>query len=260
MSKKVFFIFAFWIIVASMAVFLLTPSIYSPNNPLPEQISRTTKIILDKENSIEKINGVWSSLENDFYPVNNELVENILAKLRQASIYASKTHFSNSDALKIVLEDITKQKLELFILPGKKDITALYNKKYYSFSGEINIPSQPYQWFNQPLFAIPDSSIISVKGIDKDKFSFAKLTFLQATKENYFDDWQQKEISIKTEDGITLSITIYTQNHSYWISAKLGTTIMPTIEAKDHINNNQFLYDGWFFEIPQPIGNELFAD
>ena len=260
MRKNIFYILAFWIIMASLAVFLLTPNVYSPNNPLPEQISRTTKIILDKENSIEKINGIWSSVENDLYPVDNELVENLLTNLRQASVHASKSRLSPSDRLKITLEDTTQQAVELFISPQKSNIIALYNQKYYSFSGEIKIPSQPYQWFAQPLLPIPDNLITSIKGVDKDKFSFAKLTFLQATKENDFGDWPQKEISIKTEDGITIVLTIYTKNHSYWLSARLGTTIMPTIEAKKHLNDNQFLYNGWYFELPQPIGNELFSD
>ncbi len=260
MNKKVFFILAFWIIVASLSVFLFTPSLYSPDNPLPEQISRTDKIILDSENSIVKSNGIWSSPENDFYPVNNELVENILSQLKQASVYAAKRSANTKDNLKIVLEDSTHQTLELFIRPEKEEITALYNKKYYTFAGKINIPLQPYQWFSQPLLPFSDSIIQSIDGVSKDKFSFDKLTFLQATKENYFTDWEQKQISIRTTDGIKFYITLYTQNRSYWMSVKMNTTIMPTKQTKEFINNNDFLYDGWFFEISQPVGNELFSD
>ncbi|MBP5399280.1 MAG: hypothetical protein J6Y53_02550 [Alphaproteobacteria bacterium] len=260
MNKKVFFILAFWIIVASLSVFLFTPDLYSPDNPLPEQISRTNKIILDSENSIIKSNGIWNSPENDFYPVNNELVENILSQLKQASVYAAKRKINVNDSIKITLEDGINQKLELFIRPEKEEIIALYKKQYYTFSGKINIPLQPYQWFTQPLFPLSDSLIQTIEGVEKDKFSFSDLTFLQATKENYFADWDQKQIYIKTTDGMKLYITLYTQNRSYWLSAKMDTTIMPTKDTKYFIDDNNFLYDGWFFEIPQPIGSKLFSD
>lgn len=260
MNKKLFSFFCISLILAFI-VFCLTPDFYTPDNTLPQKISQTERIIIDDEMTMEKTNGVWNSLENEGYPLDNDAVIKMLEYFEKASVYAKKHNSSNTGNYKIVLKNANDEETELFF--HKKDqkingAVAVVDKQTYYFPAELSIPSQPYQWFSQPLLPFESSSISKISGIEKEKFDFADLLFFQATRQNDFSDWTNKQIDITLDSGIVLKLTLYTKNGSYWLSAQMKNTIMPTKEAKEFINNNKELYDGWFFEIPQPIGNGLF--
>ena len=88
--------------------------------------------------------------------------------------------------------------------------------------------------------------------------AFSELFFYQAVHNNDFEDWDNKKIKIIMNNGIIAELTIYAQGHSYWMSVNLTTTALPSIEADEFVKNNGFLYEGWYFEIPQPEGSRLF--
>ena len=90
-------------------------------------------------------------------------------------------------------------------------------------------------------------------------FSFDDLIFYQVTQKNDFEDWASKNIRIEMRNGIIIRLTVLTRNHSYWVNVALDTSVMPTVEAYEFVKNNGFLYDGWYFELPQPVGSRLFG-
>ncbi|MBO7556556.1 MAG: hypothetical protein J6T72_04095 [Alphaproteobacteria bacterium] len=260
MSKKLFSFFCISLILA-FTIFCLMPDFYTPDNTLPQTIAKTNRIIIDGEIIMEKTNGIWNSPENEGYPLDNDAIIKMLEHFEKASVYAKKYNSANKGNFKIVLQNENNEKTELYFHKNGQEINgtiAVINKQTYHFSDKLSIPAQPYQWFSQPLFPFENREITKISGIEKDKFDFADLLFFQATRQNEFSDWPSKQIDITLENGIVLKLTLYTQNGSYWLSAQMKNTIMPTKDAKEYTNNNKELYEGWFFEIPQPIGNELF--
>ena len=248
-------------LISAFVIFALMPDFYTPDNILPQKIMETNRIVVDDEMVMEKVDGIWSSSENEFYPLDNEAVIGMLENFEKASIYAKKVSSINKGNYKLVLENDTNKKIELYFHKQGTKIEGanlLFDDKKFYFPITMEIPAQPYQWFSQPLFPFEDNIITKISGVEKDRFSFSDLTFLQATRQDDFSDWDNKKIDITLDNGIVLNIILYTNNGSYWLSVKMKTTIMPTIAAKEYINDNKELYDGWFFEIPQPVGNKLF--
>lgn len=261
MNKKMFII-AFVLIVLGTAAIIglkIAPHFYKQEIKLPDEIASVQEFIVDNSMSVIRHDGIWSSRDDDFYPVDNDKVENLLAQLKQAVLSASECKEMPSGTADIVFKTIPDTALfSSYDENGGQYVEIMQEKNCMALSEKIDIPDQPYQWFMQPLFPFSDNDIEEIYGMDPSHFSFANLIFYQVTRSNDFEEWDSRKFKIITSGGIIIEMNIFARGHSYWMSVALNTTPMPTKGAAAYIKNNGFLFDGWYFELPQPEGSRLF--
>ena len=263
MNKKIAVISFILLIsaVAAIAGLKAVSRSYASKSELFEDLKNVTELNVGNSMTIVRHNGVWSSQDDDLYPVDNAKVENLLEQLRQAALIPSSCEDEPSGTPDIVLK--SSAEIKLFYPDGEnpdEQTVVVSDGRCVLLTGNFDIPAQPYQWFVQPLFPFSDDDIEEIYGAEPGYFSFSDLVFYQAAHEGDFTDWDQKKITVITTGGIIFEITLYARGHSYWASVVLKETPMPTVEAAAYIKNNGFLYDGWYFELPQPEGSRLFND
>ena len=249
-------------IISSLAFFYI-PKSYKKTLKLPDAILSATELFYNNSLSLSKKNGVWVSTADDNYPVDNDLVEVLLKELYQASLNAQKYDEDVWGNDEIIIKTATNDEITLYFdeLSGQaQEILVVINDDKYLLNGKFAVPSQPFEWFLQPLLPFENSDISEIYGVDPLKFSFSDMIFYQATKSNDFTEWDNREIKVITNEGIVMTFTIFAMGHSYWMEIDVATTVMPTIAADEFIKNNTFLYKDWFFELPQPIGSKLFEN
>lgn len=263
MNKKIAVISFILLIsaVAAIAGLKAVSRSYASKSELFEDLKNVTELNVGNSMTIVRHNGIWSSQDDDLYPVDNAKVENLLEQLRQAALTPSSCEDEPSGTPDIVLK--SSAEIKLFYPDGEnpaEQTVVVSDGRCVLLTGNFDIPAQPYQWFVQPLFPFSDDDIEEIYGAEPGYFSFSDLVFYQAAHEGDFTDWDQKKITVITTGGIIFEITLYARGHSYWASVVLKETPMPTVEAAAYIKNNGFLYDGWYFELPQPEGSRLFND
>ena len=67
-------------------------------------------------------------------------------------------------------------------------------------------------------------------------------------------------IIISKSDSVSTDIKIdlyYSDTNKVWCKIKLSSTSLPLYVINDYINDNKFLYDGWYFEISPEQGHIL---
>ena len=247
MNKKLIKILLVLILmgILSFLAFLYVPKSYKNTLKLPEAILSANELFYNNSLSLSKKEGVWVSTADDNYPVDNDLVEVLLKELYQASINAKKYNEDVWGNDEITIKTPTNDEIKLYFdeISGQtQEILAVINDNKYLLNGQFAIPSQPFEWFLQPLLPFENENISEIYGIDPSKFSFSNIVFYQASKNNDFIEWDNKEIKVITNDGIVLTFTIYAMGHSYWMGVDITTTVMPTIAADEFIKNNNFLY------------------
>ena len=261
MNKKII-IFAFVLLALSLGGFYFSPRFYQSYPPLAVQIPTAESIDLNSDITFVRHNGVWCSRDDDFYPANNRIIDNLLQSLQDSALHAQLSKDKTATDNRLILHTSDGNDVEInFDAPNQitDKIFVTYHNQKYLLTGNFDIPAQPYQWFKQPLINLPDEDIEKISGIDIADFSFSKLVFYQATRQNEFENWDHHNIKVTTSDGIVVDLTIYTQGHSYWAAIDLQTSPLPTTKASQYVRSNRFLYQDWFFELPQPEGSLLFG-
>lgn len=261
MNKKIFIIAFVLIILGSVAAVGLkkAPQFYKSEAKLPEEFAAVREFVVNDSMAIIRRNGIWCSRDDDCYPVDNNRVEKLLSHLQEAALNSLSCKEAPLGSADIIFK--ASSDMALFYPHDEeavRQVDIVQGKSCFSLAGNFDIPDQPYQWFMQPLFKFSDNDIEEIYGTDPAEFSFSNLIFYQATRNNDFDDWDKRTIKIITSGGIIIEMTVFARGHSYWASVILKETPMPTAEAAAYIKNNGFLFDGWYFELPQPEGNRLF--
>ena len=262
MNKKNFMVIMLCVLAMAVAVLVLIPSFYVSEIKLPKEIFNTQEIVFSNEMSIVRRDGIWCSKSDDFYPVNNDTVDNLLDNLQKSALHAEecRNECDGENKINLVAKDGKSIEL-LFDYGGEnvKKLVAVTGRKKMMLKGKFSFPMQPYQWFVQPLINLNNADIEEISGAEPVSFDFKDLIFYQATKNADIEKWENRQIEIVMKNGLIINLTIYSEAHSYWLAVRFETTVMPTKEAVEYIKNNGSLYSGWFFELPQPIGNRLFG-
>lgn len=196
----------------------------------------------------------------------------------------------NKDALRIITRDNQNQILN-DILIGNETSNGLYHfakifpeKDVFLISGKLNYPKQIYSWLQQPIlsFSPREISQLTIDGVTASRKSpllnftvkgttkyadiesyLGALVYVAAYDVRRFDDFdekiwpKQKNLQIITFDGLVSDIKIYGNETEYWISIKISATRLPKTSVNDYINDNAFLYDGWYFKLENSIGENL---
>ena len=159
----------------------------------------------------------------------------------------------------------------------------------YIVSGEYNLPQHLTSWLPQPLISITHTNLkaIQINQNKIERFSHAEtfhiaqdklkkinptnmvnfeflthnLIYSDVISAQDFDDTKyphRTELNFTCFSGLIYRLTIYTNGQEYWSSLNLLTEPLSTIESNDYIRANKFLYDGWFFKLPNSTGKQLF--
>lgn len=264
MNKKLAVAIVLLLILSGVAIYIMRkmPSFYSEEMMLPTLFANIEAFRVNDGLTIVRKDGIWCSQDDDYYPVNNVMVDDFIVALQNAALHVEQNSNVIEGNNKIELLLSGGDKISLFFDGdnGRTDrFMVLSNNKSDMLRGDFVVPVQPYQWFVQPLIKFNDSDIEEISGVEPHDFSFRDLIFYQVTQKNDFEAWASKNIRIEMRNGIIIKFTILTKNHSYWLNMVLDTSVMPTVDAFDFVKNNGFLYDGWFFELPQPVGSRLFG-
>lgn len=165
-------------------------------------------------------------------------------------------------------------------------------EKLFLITGSYHFPENIYSWLQQPILQLSPTQIKKIEITNAEKpiilkrdnenqpFSITlenktakninaelllqSLNYVSAEKviaAQNFDDTPyslQKTYKITTFDGLIVNLRLFHSDNDYWAEIKLSATNLPTSEISDYIENNTFLYDGWYFKIPAETGKVLF--
>lgn len=192
-----------------------------------------------------------------------------------------QTYVGNELIDQIIIGDRSENKLYAFAKQPDFD-------SIWLISNYFNLPKKRFSWFQQPLLNYTPDSIKSFKLIqnqedasfyrtDKAKdfmtednkpahlklFSeyFTYLIAHDVKKAQHFDlnaFPKHKKIELELFSGLITDIDIYTDDITFWIKIKIYADAITTFQIKDYIQNNEFLYDGWYFNIAEDTGRILY--
>jgi len=158
----------------------------------------------------------------------------------------------------------------------------------FTVSGLYIFPDELKYWTQQPLVALKMKDLQAVS-IEESKVSRREsslpfvifqdgkmqrqvqleaiertllyLAYDKVLSAQNFDDTlypERRNLSFTLFSGLIYSLDIFTDNHEFWVKLTLLTTTLPTTETNDYIRHNAFLYDGWFFKLPESTGRLLY--
>lgn len=158
----------------------------------------------------------------------------------------------------------------------------------FTVSGQFALPDNLASWLQQPLLSLEAKDLQALKVGDiavsrkepiqpfivfanKHPVRLAKLDQLQrqivylnfdsVISAQNFDDTRypnRRNLQFTTFAGLVYQLNLFSDNQEYWLKLTLSTTALPTTETNDYIKNNAFLYDGWFFKLPESTGRVLY--
>ena len=251
------------------------------------------KITFDKSDSI------WLLREADSYYAGYQLMnafEGFVKNskiLRQEQMNAedeAKYFGENSRDIKLLSANgKTLSEITISMLPAGNNLSYAKIKGLdgiYVIENNMDFPLDKAFWLQQPLLALPNNMIESIKINEKialrdkkDGTFFTKdnqvykadellktLEFLLFTKvlsAQNFDESkfsEQKTMKITTFDGVIVDITLYKNGDEYWVKQKISTSALPTTSSNEYVKNNAFLYDYWYFKLSQMTGRRLWLE
>lgn len=193
-----------------------------------------------------------------------------------------QTFADNLSLNQIIIGNATENRLYTYAhIPGEKEI--------WLISNEFRLPQLLYSWFQQPLLNYlpqmirsfswktpdtPEKSFVRDQpkqdfiGIDGKKYrlrlfsdQFTYLTFRDAAREEDFDLKafpEHKSLQIVNFNTLITNIDFYTDQQQYWIKVKISAPNLKTFAIDTYIKDNNFLYDGWYFQLSPEIGRFLY--
>ncbi|MBR1648291.1 MAG: hypothetical protein IJ689_01660 [Alphaproteobacteria bacterium] len=247
--------------VALCAVALIKkPQFYSLSPELSKVITEADSLEINDGLTAIKQDGIWCSRDDDCYPLNNDLTDKFIRELSHSALNALPYNKEIEGENSIILHSRNGEELKLLYDndEGQTDeIIALQGDNGFELKGRFLIPAQPYQWFIQPLLPFDNEDIEEIYGAEPQDFDFKTLDFYQAVNQSDFDEWDKKDIRIVLKNGVVIAMELFNLGHSYWVKIDMSTTVMPSLSAEEYVKNNGFLYEGWYFELPQPVGSRL---
>jgi hypothetical protein len=203
------------------------------------------------------LNSLFTDVFNSQY---SSLVENV-----DNSLFENQTVLSFFDGNKKLVEEV---------ILGSKDDKRLYNfakkgKDTFLITGKFVLPLDIISWIQTPAFNFQEDEIMDIYSLSEDgsakkiKYTDTPIVFRDYMGFIYFlnavhnDDFtvegagQERKFVVVSYDGLRVEFSILPKDGKYWGQVKLDTTKMPTVEVKYFVDNNSFLYEGWYFELPQ---------
>lgn len=250
-----------------------------------DNIDEVRHVSMGNENgriNLDYDGGLWRVREADGYYANYLILSYLFN-----DVYNSKYHNKMGNLPEDVFFDAVDLKLasgkeKVFddILIGKKDDVGLYtfvvkDNAQFAISGRFVLPVDVFSWLQQPTFSLGDDDIMSivvVKNSEAKNVNVRSIPFIfkDYLKFMHFEDvrkaqnvdeenaYGHKNFRIETYDGLVIELVIFIMDDAYWATLSLSTSKMPKQKVEDYVRENIFLYDGWYFKVPQSYGDVMY--
>ena len=245
--------------------------------------------------TLYKDKGYWRVLEANNYYADTKAVNLLHQEIKTAS-RGAKTDKPIEDVLwaELSLSDKQDKLLETVQIsdsPSTQEHYVRYSDDgdIYTSSWKIKLPPMPNAWTYQPLLTLNGVDINSIQKEDKiisrqeegavfyDSATnlpyqnneylkvftcLSNLNYDSVLSSQEFDVEKYRNIrtfNLTTFDGLKMTFDVYTDYNQYWLQIGLGTTSLPRQEVDSYVATHRFLYDGWWFGLPEEVGRILFS-
>ena len=244
--------------------------------------------------TLYKDDGYWRVLEADNYFANIKSMGLLQKEIKRAQRGAPITQENADESwTQLSLYDAQENLLERVQISnaqknGTHDIRYKDNDKTYLSSWKMRLPPSPNAWTYRPLLSFDG---VSVNTMEKDGmlisrqqegaafydtktnlpyqhfeylkvFSFlSDISYERVSSAQEFDTERFCHVSkfkVTTFDGLEISFNVYTDYQEYWLQIALDTTSLPRKEVDEYVSSHRFLYEGWWFKLPEEAGRTLF--
>lgn len=156
------------------------------------------------------------------------------------------------------------------------------DKNAWLISGNFNLPVMAEDWLLNPIAEIPETVIETITFGTKKIQKYNKLSdfsdergrlglvkplldvlkgvkIVNAVNEDLLKSDKNvpvEEITVTTFWGLRFVFKFFKMQEKIWTTIHLDTTVLPQTEIMSFIDNNRFLYENWFFELPE---NQLYV-
>ncbi|MFV0626360.1 MAG: hypothetical protein ACK5N8_03295 [Alphaproteobacteria bacterium] len=279
--KVLFLLGAF---VISLSSFLVYKSFHHQNDVgeylysnVISDMSNVKKVLVKV--GFEKYN---LSLEDDLWRIDNAggyyashfVLNNFLTDIYNSQIFSKVDEVEDKmfeNPVKIIFFDKDNKVVEKVLVGNryKNDIYSFVkkNKVVYVASGVFEFPKELISWIQQPAFAINQNNVLSIKVLrdgNLERTSLKNLPnmvreylnftyFDYVMKEGEFDRNQYPQSRImeaETKDGLKVGYEFLSNENESWVKISLSTNKLPTAKVAEYVKENSFLYEGWFFKVP----------
>ena len=232
------------------------------------------------------INTLLNSLNKSIYSIRFPYVEETEknkylknpAKVKENSGILIRT-FVNDKKIDEIIVGLSDESKNYHFARNLKD------DNIWLISENFNVPIYSKDWIMRPIVSVPVKQIETVQIDDReierlDEYSLfsnekgiatnisvltdilSRLLAVDAITEDDFvknikNNVKKKNIKISTFVVLVFDLEIYSADKKVWCKINLSTTSLPMKVVNDYINDNRFLYDGWYFEISSEQGHIL---
>lgn len=278
LSLLIIFILAFCGLIAykySTRKIMLGSYVFSNVIPKMDKVSSISIDKGDKEINLSLEDGLWRVQEASGYYANYVLLNSLFTDVYNSQ-YSSLIEDPNDELFShpISLTFIDNKKVVDSVILGKKDDKHLYTfakrgNDTFLITGKFVLPLDIMSWIQTPAFRFDEEDIMlinvetstgemkEVKINDapmalKDYLGFVYFKNAIADNEFVLDGaGEARKFIVTSFEGLEVEFSILPKGDAFWGKISLRTTKMPTTIISDYVKQNAFLYDGWYFELPQ---------
>ena len=244
--------------------------------------------------TLQQKDNLWHVKEADTYYASFRKINSLVKLLYQTAIYRAdylskdKRQQLPADFVSVITYNKDGKVIDNAKIFSKNDNNKFYyallndTDYLYQLNGNFEFSSLVMDWVQMPLLALAEKNI---KRIQTDDFNVFRrfqseelktvdthinvpqiqnllqnlwyLTAEEIKTGNHFEKDKfphSKKYEITMLNGIIYTLNVFYDDNEYWVSLKLDKEKIASIEAKRIIEENNMLYDGWFFKINNETG------
>ena len=116
MNKKLLITLSGLLILSGVVLLIMKniPSFYNEEMKLSVLLNDVKSLKVNDGIMIVRKDGIWCSRDDDYYPVNNQMVDELVARLQNAALHTEKNNANVEGKDKIVLSAGDGEKISLF--------------------------------------------------------------------------------------------------------------------------------------------------
>ena len=255
------------------------------------------KIVMEFSESKVSLNleeNLWRVKEADNYYADADKIRKLQESLQNARLGYLLSNTQNAPGKWVLLKVYSKndQIVDKFKIGYRPQTKTFYVKQphqpeIYRINWKMELFDQPQSWTYQPLISLKERDIsqlekngISIMRQEEGASFYEKQTNLpynQFSYHRFFDllsdlhyekvlssqDFDtsrftsSQTIKITTFEGLKIVLSLYHDDREYWAKIKMLTTRLPSFKVVEEVDNQQFLYQDWWFKLNDDIGRQL---
>ena len=239
---------------------------------------------------------LWLVRNAESYPANYKFMTELLQFISSSAIYRQVDLSSEekqplfAQGVRINLYDKAGNLLDTVLLGSKNNNHQMSyaqigeDDETFMVENNIRLPSTVSLWLQQPLLSI-DKSLVKSISINKQTASRSNrsLSFIntKTKKEVRLDNLLQalnfvgftdirsaqnfdeqsakkiKDIKIEEFNGLIFNLSLFKHGDEYWLKQSLSSAPLAHFSVQDFIQNSEFLYKYWYFQLHPKLGQIL---